>query len=129
MTCLIILTCHSVIGIGLCRENSPHTGMPGWKRGSWAYHGDDGQLFLENGRGREFGDLYRAGDVVGCGANIDTDELFFTRNGTWIGELPQTSLEHRTDKDDSRIRWEIASWKAICSGWYRLRDFSSLSQL
>ena len=80
------LTDSRMIGIGLCHELSSDTGMPGWSEGSWAYHGDDGNLYLEQGEGRAFGDLYGAGDVVGCGADIDKNELFFTKNGIRIGK-------------------------------------------
>jgi hypothetical protein len=84
----IILTETSMIGLGLCREDSPPMGMPGWYTGAWAYHGDDGKLFLEKGQGKEFGETYGAGDVVGCGSDMDRDELFFTKNGKRIGEFP-----------------------------------------
>lgn len=103
--------------------------MPGWKKGSWAYHGDDGKLYLEQGQGVRFGDTYGASDVLGCGSDVDKDEFFFTKNGIRVGELPQCSLEHKPDMHGTRIRGEIAPWKAICSGWYRLRKFSPLSQL
>jgi hypothetical protein len=83
---LVVLTCHSIIGVGLCHENSSRTGMPGWEKGSWAYHGDDGKLFSEQDQGSEFGDLYGAGDIIGCGTDIDTNELFFTKNGRRIGK-------------------------------------------
>lgn len=61
--------------------------MPGWFDGSWAYHGDDGVLFIESGNGvaptpdsgapGEFG----AGDVVGACLNLETGEGFCTLNG------------------------------------------------
>lgn len=109
----IVLTSPSEIGVGLCHEASPYIGMPGWKKGSWAYHGDDGNLFLESGQGVQFGDTFGAGDVIGCGSNMDNDEFFFTKNGTRVGELRQYSLVHKPNIDRSRIRKEIASREAL----------------
>jgi hypothetical protein len=60
--------------------------MPGWRTGSWAYHGDDGKLFLEQGRGVRYGDTYGTGDVVGCGLDSKKNELFFTKNGEYVGK-------------------------------------------
>jgi hypothetical protein len=73
-------------GLGLCHENSSCVGMPGWVEGSWAYHGDDGKLFLEKGSGIQYGETYGTGDVIGCGADSKKNELFFTKNGEYIGK-------------------------------------------
>jgi len=64
--------------------------MPGWKKGSWAYHGDDGKLYMERGQGVQYGDTYGTGDVICCGSDINKDELFFTKNGTRIGKFHQS---------------------------------------
>lgn len=61
--------------------------MPGWRKGSWGYYGDDGKLFIENGSGlvpsEDFGYLgrFQAGDVVGCALDMKTGEGFCTKNG------------------------------------------------
>ena len=75
-----------MIGAGFCHEGSLSVGMPGWVEGSWAYHGDDGNLFLERGRGVQYGDTYGAGDVVGCGVDSKKNQLFFTKNGEYLGK-------------------------------------------
>ncbi|KAF2183425.1 hypothetical protein K469DRAFT_710938 [Zopfia rhizophila CBS 207.26] len=59
--------------------------MPGWKEGSWAFHGDDGKLYLERGQGVRYRNTYGTGDVVGCGADSQNNELFFTKNGEYLG--------------------------------------------
>ena len=61
--------------------------MPGWGHGSWGYHGDDGQIFAENGPGRVYGPVYSTGDVVGCGTDLGTGNIFFTKNGEDLGEI------------------------------------------
>lgn len=62
--------------------------MPGWFEGSWAYHGDDGKLFLESGHpgispSADFGTKgkYGAGQVVGVGLDLETGEGFCTKDG------------------------------------------------
>jgi hypothetical protein len=103
--------------------------VQGCRDGGRAYHSDDGELYLEKGQGVRFGDTYGAGDVIGCGYDVDKDDLFFTKNGVRIGELPQSSLKHKPKTYGTRIRGEIAPCKIICSGWYTLRKCPSLSQL
>jgi hypothetical protein len=60
--------------------------MPGWDSGSWGYHGDDGRLFSEDGRGTPFGPTYGTGDTIGCGIDFQKKEISFTKNGVHIGE-------------------------------------------
>lgn len=81
-----VLTSPRIIGVGLCHEASHMTGMPGWEKGSWAYHGDDGVLYLQGDQVTHSSGNYGTGDVIGCGFDMDSDELFFTKNGTRIGE-------------------------------------------
>jgi hypothetical protein len=78
---------NSMIGAGFCHEDSSCVGMPGWVEGAWAYHGDDGKLFLERGQGVRYGDTYGTGDVVGCGVDSEKNELFFTKNGEYLGKF------------------------------------------
>lgn len=66
-------------------------------------------MFLKKEQRTEFSDLYGTGDVVGYRANVDTNELFFTKNRARIGKLPQYSSDHKPDMYNSRIRREIAS--------------------
>lgn len=67
--------------------------MPGWYRFSWAYHGDDGALFVnarpdyfpvwsaepsdDFGSDGEFGST----NTAGVGLNLETGEGFVTLNG------------------------------------------------
>jgi len=65
--------------------------MPGWAKGSWAYHGDDGALFIESGQGISYGPTYGSGDVIGCGVDLHKNEMFFTKNGEHVGTLATTT--------------------------------------
>ncbi len=73
--------------LGFCDEKRQDDRLPGWERGSWGYHGDDGRLFVESSTGSEptadFGDAgkFHSRDVVGCGLDMKTGEGFCTRNG------------------------------------------------
>ncbi len=49
-----------------------------WERGSYGYHGDDGNKFDGNGKGESYGPKFTKGDTVGGGYNLLTQEIFFT---------------------------------------------------
>lgn len=65
--------------------------MPGWSNGSWAFHGDDGRMFIEdpwNGdkpsddfglEAAAYGD--RVGVIVGVGLDMRTGKGFCTLDG------------------------------------------------
>jgi len=82
----ILVTNNSgTIAIGVGSHEIQGAGvLPGWKPKSYDYHADDGNAFLANGTGNDYGPTYSIGDVVGCGININR-ELFFTKNGTHLG--------------------------------------------
>ena len=60
--------------------------MPGWSRGSWGYHGDDGNKFSDAYQGVSYSDKYGTGDIVGCGVDFNSNCAFFTKNGKRMGE-------------------------------------------
>lgn len=60
--------------------------MPGWGRGSWGYHGDDGKKFTSYELGESYGPPWETGDVVGCGVDFISKCAFFTKNGEKLGE-------------------------------------------
>jgi hypothetical protein len=80
------ITISSVLGIGICEESSLLFGMPGWHKGSWGYHSDDGNLFAERGAGERYGPTYQTNDIVGCGGSIIRKTIFFTKNGLCLGQ-------------------------------------------
>uniref|UniRef100_A0A914DK08 Ran-binding protein 9 n=1 Tax=Acrobeloides nanus TaxID=290746 RepID=A0A914DK08_9BILA len=73
------------MGIGLSERNVNLNRLPGWDQISYGYHGDDGNFFASSGKGIEYGPTFTTGDVVGCGINFVTREIFFTKNGINIG--------------------------------------------
>jgi len=75
------------IGIGLVPGKHDLVGMPGWFDDSCGYHGDDGQKFHfeYKGQGKPYGPVYIEGDTVGCGIEIKTGNVFFTKNGKLLG--------------------------------------------
>jgi ankyrin repeat protein len=75
----------NIITFGLTFEEFDLDALPGWKKKTIGYHGDDGQLFYNRGRGTPWGTRYGTGDTVGCGVNYKTREVFFTKNGEFLG--------------------------------------------
>lgn len=75
------------MGIGLSEKSVSLNRLPGWDQTSYGYHGDDGNFFSSSGKGVEYGPTFTTGDVVGCGLNFVTRELFFTKNGQHLGNF------------------------------------------
>ena len=73
------------LGIGLCQAGYPSHMLPGWRQGSWGFHGDNGAVYRADQPGKEYADKWRVGDVVGCGLRLTQRELFFTLNGRDLG--------------------------------------------
>ena len=68
--------------------------MPGWNLSSWGYHGDDGMKYNSpTGRGLRYSNTYSTHDIVGCGINLQTGKLFFTKNALYLGMYRQ--LEYK----------------------------------
>lgn len=59
-----------------------------WPHGaSYGYHGDDGRCFAEDRKLDQQWPMFTAGDVVGCGVEWGQNRIFFTLNGTRLGEF------------------------------------------
>jgi len=79
--------CHRKIGIGFSEEHTDLQRMVGWDSGSWGYHGDDGHIYSESGRGESYGSTYDSGNVIGCGVNFERGTAFFTKDGVTQGKI------------------------------------------
>jgi hypothetical protein len=73
------------ISIGVVREGYPLDRHPGWHATSYGYHGDDGRTFFSSGTGSPWGPRFTEGDTVGLGINFESGEVFFTKNGQFLG--------------------------------------------
>lgn len=73
------------MGVGLTSKKVEINRLPGWDEISYGYHGDDGHFFESAGKGVLYGPTYTTGDTIGCGINFMTRELFFTKNGKFLG--------------------------------------------
>lgn len=51
-------------------QEYPKNRLPGWDRGSIAYHADDGKVFIGCGVGEKFGPKCHKGDTMGCGISF-----------------------------------------------------------
>ncbi|XP_055343672.1 ran-binding protein 9-like isoform X2 [Paramacrobiotus metropolitanus] len=73
------------IGVGLCLEDVNLNRLPGWDKGSFGYHGDDGHSFWSSGTGRSYGPTFTTNDVIGCGVDLVNNSCFYTKNGLMLG--------------------------------------------
>mmetsp|Transcript_18822 Transcript_18822/g.52489 ORF Transcript_18822/g.52489 Transcript_18822/m.52489 type:complete len:547 (-) Transcript_18822:205-1845(-) len=73
------------IGIGLAKRGITSNCLPGWKPGSYGYHGDDGKIFNGVGNGESFGPTFSEGDVISCiWCEVDRT-ISFAKNGVFLG--------------------------------------------
>jgi len=73
------------MGIGLSTSQVNLNRLPGWDKGSYGYHGDDGHSFCSSGSGIVYGPTFTTGDYVGCCVNFLENSCFYTRNGYNLG--------------------------------------------
>ncbi|KAK2803455.1 hypothetical protein FQN51_003562 [Onygenales sp. PD_10] len=76
-----------IIGLGLADDRATRYIIPGWRDGTWGYHGDDGGIYAESGWGivpnDDYGSngKYSKGDVIGIGINLNRGSAYTTLNG------------------------------------------------
>ncbi|KAK6334612.1 hypothetical protein TWF718_010068 [Orbilia javanica] len=78
--------------VGLVADPCPTDRLPGLAYSnttSYAWHGDDGLLYTSRAPGSYYSfngqTPFKTGDVVGCGHNKVLREVFYTRNGEYVG--------------------------------------------
>ena len=77
------------IGIGYGNINLYCNTNPGWKNESFGYHLDDGSLHINGKCIKNFGPIFKQGDIFGAGIIFLNDNLckpFFTVNGYMISD-------------------------------------------
>lgn len=83
-----------MIGVGFSGPKVALSRIPGWEPDSFAYHGDDGQIFNNTTSGKNYGPKFGTLDVIGCGINFRTNTAFFTKNGHLLGKSAHSLLLH-----------------------------------
>lgn len=74
------------MSIGLANNGFKMNRHPGWEPCSYGYHGEDGRKFNNSSRGEPYAVKYGAiDDVIGCGLNFSSREIFYTKNGKHLG--------------------------------------------
>ena len=49
------------VGIGFSAPTVPLNRLPGWEPAAYGYHGDDGCIFYESGKGQQYGPTFGKG--------------------------------------------------------------------
>ena len=52
------------IGVGFCTADVNMDRLPGWEPQSYGYHGDDGNAFRSDGKGRKYGPRFAQGTLL-----------------------------------------------------------------
>ena len=73
------------MGIGMSCAGVNLNRLPGWERNSYGYHADDGCVYCSSATGQSYATTFTTGDVVGCGLNLVSRSIFFTKNGMNLG--------------------------------------------
>eukprot|EP01027_Heterolobosea_sp_BB2_P011207 GEZU01016332.1.p1 GENE.GEZU01016332.1~~GEZU01016332.1.p1 ORF type:complete len:498 (-),score=83.43 GEZU01016332.1:426-1919(-) len=73
------------IVIGLAPGDYLLTRQPGFEDKSYGYSAANGKKYGGSNDGKAYATPYGIGDVVGCGINFSTNEIFFTKNGKSLG--------------------------------------------
>ncbi|CAM9609346.1 unnamed protein product, partial [Choristocarpus tenellus] len=73
------------ITVGLVGEGFPLNKQPGTEPESYGYRGNNGRVYGDSPRGREFGPSFSTDDTVGLGVKFSTREVFITLNGQLLG--------------------------------------------
>ncbi|EIE25153.1 SPRY-domain-containing protein [Coccomyxa subellipsoidea C-169] len=73
------------IGVGFCTADVNMDRLPGWEPQSYGYHGDDGNAFRSDGKGRRYGPTFGTGDVVGALLNRAEQTIAYFKNGIDLG--------------------------------------------
>eukprot|EP01083_Nonionella_stella_P073251 197927_1 len=73
------------ITIGLAPEPFPLVQQVGSSTSSYGYHGANGNKLYNSSRGSHYAEKFTTGDIIGCGVNFHTNEIFFAKNGKHLG--------------------------------------------
>jgi hypothetical protein len=73
----------SRIWIGLSTKQLKVSNSLGYNHG-WGF--SNFGCFYENGRAKAYGEDFDTDDVIGSGVDLQSGEMFFTKNGTSLGK-------------------------------------------
>jgi hypothetical protein len=120
------------VAVGLATKSySLSNKLPGWTKGSYGYHGDDGLRFHETGAGKRFGPKFGQGDTVGCGLvyldSCTNGPQFYPplseRNSVEWTEQCKRALSVNQSAPvasiDERMPWPELSYEEIEKNWPR----------
>ena len=76
------------MGVGIGDDLTPSHSIPGWNRGGHTvgFHADNGLKYFRMGHGQPYRDsCFKDGDTIGCGYDVASRSVFFTKNGQFLG--------------------------------------------
>jgi hypothetical protein len=97
----------TIISIGLSTKPYPYFRLPGWNKHSIGYQSNNGNLYHNDiNSGKEYALAYTVGDTVGCGYKPGTNEIFFTKNGDYLGPYTTSNFTNNPfiNSDDVNLQ-------------------------
>ncbi|PKC06973.1 hypothetical protein RhiirA5_255249, partial [Rhizophagus irregularis] len=97
------------ISVGLSTKPYPYFRLPGWNKHSVGYQSNNGSLYHNDmNSGKEYALSYTVGDTIGCGYKPGTNEIFFTKNGDYLGPYTTSNFTNNpfiANDDNLRHIW------------------------
>jgi Ran-binding protein 9/10 len=76
----------SMVIIGLSIQEFSLSKYPGYDSKSYGFGSDGKKYYNMKDKGKEYGPTFgKKNDVIGCGINYIKSEIFFTKNGKYLG--------------------------------------------
>ncbi|CAB4423349.1 unnamed protein product [Rhizophagus irregularis] len=99
----------TIISVGLSTKPYPYFRLPGWNKHSVGYQSNNGSLYHNDmNSGKEYALSYTVGDTIGCGYKPGTNEIFFTKNGDYLGPYTTSNFTNNpfiANDDNLRHIW------------------------
>ncbi|KAL4257246.1 B30.2/SPRY domain-containing protein [Pleurotus pulmonarius] len=93
--------------IGFAGPEARLSRLPGSERNSWGYHGSDGYCYASEREGSPYGVQFQTGDFIGCGIDFTTRRMFFTRNGSSLGDVFDNVESVRVNFGQEAFKYDI----------------------
>lgn len=110
----------SEIAVGVLLTPGLSSQMPGWGSRELGYHLDNGNKYISCGHGQPYGPHAQVGDVVGCGYDVQSHEVFCARfSAQRLAALTRFALASCAKRQNARrgrfaLQFAQRSYLCVC---------------